>query len=104
MILEKKGQYNEVMAVGKGEAESDNLPIPSRPEGKPATSSVTVKSNYETAEERAARQRLIVRQSSLSNALQYFEITKAKPTVDEVTDLAESFTKFIFETNEVTSE
>ena len=106
MVLEKKGQYNEVMAVGKGEADADSLPIPSRPEGKPASSgsSVTVKSNYETSEERASRQRLIVRQSSLSNAIQYFEITKAKPTVDEVTELAEAFTNFIFETKEVTSE
>lgn len=106
MVMEKKGQYNEVVSVSKGDEAAMNtgdLPVPTRPEGR-TTSSVTVKSNYETAEERAARQRLIVRQSSLSNALQYFEITKAKPSVQEVTDLAEEFTKFIFETKEVTSE
>ena len=102
MVVEKNGPYNEILSITKGDAPPTDLPMPTRPEGK--SSSVTVKSNYETAEERAARQRLIVRQSSLSNALQYFEVTKAKPNVNEVIDLAEQFTNFIFEVKTETSD
>ena len=50
----------------------------------------------ETKEERAARQLLIVRQSSLSNALQYFEITKGKPSIEDVYNLADQMVEFIF--------
>lgn len=98
LVMEKKGQYNEVVGVSKGDVADLPVPAAGKPEAKPAGPSVTVRSNYENADERAARQRLIVRQSSLSNALQYFELSKAKPSIQEVTDLAEQFTAFVFET------
>ena len=57
-----------------------------------------VGSNYETREERAVRQRLIVRQSSLSTAVDYLKAVEEKDaSLERVLDLAESFTNFVFE-------
>ena len=56
-----------------------------------------VRSSYETPEERAARQVYIVRQSSLSNAVAYFEAkgdTKFDP--DAVIDVAKRFETYVF--------
>lgn len=52
----------------------------------------------ESKDEREAKQRYIIRQSSLSNAIQVLTTgAKAPPKVDEVFDLAESFVKFVYE-------
>lgn len=54
-------------------------------------------SNYETREERAIRQRLIVRQSSLTAALATLTPgSKAPLNPDEVEALAERYTDFVF--------
>lgn len=96
VVMEKNGAYNEVKEIVKGEFAAVATP-PSA--ATPSTGRVTG-SNYETPAERAARQRLIVRQSSLSNALQFFEVTKGKPSVGDVVELAERFTDFVFEQDE----
>lgn len=57
-------------------------------------------SNYETADERAARQKLIVRQSSLTAALTMLTNAADKKTpinFDTVTDLANRLTDWVFE-------
>jgi hypothetical protein len=57
----------------------------------------TVKSSYETPTERAARQVYIVRQSSISNAVAYFEAkgdTRFDP--DAVIDVAKRFEAYVF--------
>lgn len=54
-------------------------------------------SNYETAEERAARQRLIVRQSSLTAAIAILKVGKDSVTNEEVLELAEELTDWVFE-------
>ena len=66
------------------------------PSSTPATTRVTG-SNYETADERAARQRLIVRQSSLSAAVSI--LTVGAKTVDKtaVLNLASELTDWVFE-------
>lgn len=56
---------------------------------------VTPKSNYETAEERAARQVLIVRQSSISSAVEFAVANKIK-NEEEVIRLAKRFEAFVF--------
>ena len=53
------------------------------------------KGNWETTEERAARQVYIARQSSLANAIKYFEVSKGKPSVDDVIEVAESFVNYV---------
>jgi hypothetical protein len=58
-----------------------------------------VGSNYETAEERAFRQRLIVRQSSLTAALGYYNHPsnhKANVTEQDVMALADQFSAWVF--------
>jgi hypothetical protein len=53
------------------------------------------KSTYETPEERAARQVLIVRQSSISSAVEFANHLKLK-TTEEVIQIAKEFEAFVF--------
>lgn len=55
------------------------------------------KSSYETSEERAARQRLIVRQSSLAQSIEYFKLQADKPNHLDVLSLADEFCAWVFE-------
>ena len=66
------------------------------------TGTVTPKSNYETAEERAARQVLIVRQSSISSAVELAVANKVKDP-QEVIKIAKEFEAYVFG-NEVKEE
>lgn len=54
------------------------------------------KSTYETADERAARQVMIVRQSSISNAVALLKTEKHTPTTEEVLVVAKQFENFVF--------
>jgi hypothetical protein len=54
------------------------------------------KSTYETPEERAKRQVLIVRQSSLSSAIELLKTDKKSPTVPEVLQVAKQFENYVF--------
>lgn len=57
-------------------------------------------SNYETKEERAARQVLIVKQSSLSAAVETLKTgAKAPPDPAAIIDLAQQFVDWVFETS-----
>jgi len=53
-------------------------------------------SRFETAEERFARQHYIVRQSSISSALEYYKLVEQKPPIEEVLGLAALMEKFVF--------
>lgn len=69
---------------------------------QPASTAVSVKSNYETPEERAKRQILIVRQSSLSTAATVLSIgAKSVPTPDSVIALAETFYAWVMKDPEL---
>ena len=62
-----------------------------------ATGARVTGSNYETKEERAARQILIVRQSSLSSAVALVAAEIAEPsTVKNVIDIAKQFEAYVF--------
>ena len=63
------------------------------PESKPATGGRVTGSNYETKEERAARQILIVRQSSLSRAV---ELLGTGKSVADVIATAKQFEAYVF--------
>ena len=54
------------------------------------------KSTYETPEERAARQRLIVRQSCLSNAVETLKVDKKGVDPTEALKLAERYVGWVF--------
>jgi hypothetical protein len=54
------------------------------------------KGNWETAEERAAKQTLITRQACLNSAVAYFEVVKGKPSLEELIATAKHFeTKYV---------
>lgn len=55
------------------------------------------KSTYETPEERAKKQVYIIRQSSLSNAIDTLKTDKNSPKLDEVLALAESYYNWVVE-------
>ena len=69
-------------------------------QSKPATAQAggrVTGSNYETKEERAARQILIVRQSSLSSAVALVSATSTEPTTtDNVIAIAKKFEAYVF--------
>lgn len=62
----------------------------SKPAGK------VVGSNYETSEERAKRQLMIVRQSSIANALTYHEKDDVRPNIEDVLETAQQFVDFVY--------
>ncbi len=58
------------------------------------------KSTYETPEERANRQALIVRQSSVSSAVEYCKLnSKKSPSVEEVIQISKQFEDYVFGRN-----
>ncbi len=59
------------------------------------------KSNYETPEERAARQVFIVKQSSITAALKFLEMSKEKVNQDNVLHLAQIFTDWVLTPQQV---
>ena len=61
------------------------------------TKSHPVKGDWETREERLARQVYIVRQSSLSAAVALLKTEKNTPDVDAVIDVARKFEAYVFE-------
>jgi len=64
----------------------------------PTKSSYQTKSTYETPEERARKQVYIIRQSSLSNAIEYLTAQQKKYELKEVLCIAETFVSFVFQT------
>lgn len=65
-------------------------------ETKPATGGRVTGSNYETKEERAARQIYIIRQSSLSSAVALVTATPTEPTTTEnVISIAKKFESYV---------
>lgn len=61
------------------------------------------RSNFETPEERAQRQVLIVRQSCLSNAVEYLNHNKKNYTQEDLTAFASDLVDWVFNTNNTTT-
>lgn len=76
--------------VPAGATAGGNVAAPSK------AASPSPKSTYETPEERAKRQVLIVRQSSLSSAIELLKTDKKSPTVPEVLQVAKQFESYVF--------
>jgi hypothetical protein len=72
------------------------------PAGAPATKAATPapKSTFETPEERAKKQVYIVRQSSISAAIDTLKTDKKAPTVEEVLAVAKQYEAYVFDLNE----
>lgn len=87
-------QWTSATAVGKNTGGS------SAPAGKVAQA----RSNFETPEERAARQVYIVRQSSVSNAIAFHTAVKDKVTIDDVLKTAKAIEQYVFAGPDLPSE
>lgn len=95
--------YNEWRSIGN----ADSAPPSSSPTGAPSGAAKPAGTNtfsggrdFESREERAARQVLIVKQSSLTAALKYLEVldTPAEEIdVSRVTDIAQDFADWVFD-------
>lgn len=87
-VKNAKGFWDWTGIGNEGEA-------PVATQNKPATQSTNrvTGSNYETKEERAARQVYIIRQSSLSTAV---ELLGPGKSVDEVINVAKQFEAYVF--------
>lgn len=91
VIKNDKG-YNDWVSIGEGGGEVKQA---AKSGGNP-----TPRSTYETPEERALRQVLIVRQSSVSSAIEFFKLnTKKVPAVQEVVEVAKFFEQYVFGKN-----
>lgn len=62
----------------------------------PAKATASPKSTYETPEERAKKQVYIVRQSSITNAIETLKTDKKNPTKEEVLALAKEYEAYVF--------
>jgi hypothetical protein len=84
--------YWQWTAIGTDSGAGGNTPTPTTQGATRVTGS-----NYETKEERAARQVLIVRQSSLSVAADVLAVgAKAAPAAQDVINLAKEFEAYVF--------
>lgn len=89
MVKNDKGYWDWISASAGQAAGAKTAPT--------STGNASPKSTYETAEERANRQVLIVRQSSLSNAIEFLGLnTKKVPSVQEVVEVATFFENYVF--------
>lgn len=91
MVKNDKGYWDWTTATTGGAAGGATA------KASPAPGNSSPKSTYETAEERANRQVLIVRQSSLSNAIEFLGLNQKKvPSVQEVVEVASFFEGYVF--------
>jgi hypothetical protein len=85
--------------IGLGEAAANSSPSPTA--SKPSGNTRVTGSNYETKEERAARQVMIVRQSSISSAVSALTASNNVPSSEDILSLAKQFEDFVM-SNETT--
>ena len=88
---------NSAGAAGTAVVEGANAASPASGSARPGTGRVTG-SNYETPDERAAKQRYIVRQSSFTSALDLIKHNAPKGNVDldSVFDTAKKIEAYVF--------
>jgi hypothetical protein len=94
-IVKNDKGYNDWVSMAKAEAGASS-PAVSAPAGGKAPAA-TPRSTYETPEERAQRQVLIVRQSSLSASVNLLLAgAKTPPSIESVLAIAKQFEDYVF--------
>jgi len=103
LLREKdKDGYWQWISITEGDVQLDTTTSTSNASGNPAKSSgatVAPKSTYETAEERAKRQVYIIRQSSITAAINTIKNDKKALTPLEVIDVARVYEAYVFGIN-----
>jgi len=103
-ILREKDKdgYWQWIGIAVGETKLETTMAADNP--KPAQAATAApKSNFETSEERATRQVLIVKQSSVSSAVAYLNHNKTKYTVQDILDTADVLYKYVFNVTPVSA-
>ena len=101
IIQRKEGKYWNWKDIEIGGKSNSGPSTPSKPAGK------VIGSNYETSDERAKRQVYIVRQSSVSTAVEFLKAKNPKgleASMEDVIEEARKIEAFVFEMNDVTDE
>lgn len=94
-----KGYIDWVSAI-KSQAGLAQAPQGTKSFPKETTTAPISRSTYETPEERKLKQQYIVRQSSISSAIELLSVgTKSGLKVDDVLDVARKFERFVFDDN-----
>lgn len=93
MVKEKEGEFWNVKAIYNGDTAPSQAPSSGTTKAPSPTPSP--KSNYETPEERAKRQVYIVRQSSISSAVEAATLLKLK-SKEDILNLAKYFEAYVF--------
>ena len=90
--MEKKDDFWTWISIKKGIEQEEKQKTTTQ------QSTTTKSTSWETAEERAARQKLIVRQSSLTNAIAFLVLQgRAHATEEDVIETATTFYNWVFE-------
>ena len=93
----KEGEYWQWIGITSGTVSSGDSAGNQSSNGSAKSAGNPVpKSNYETAEERAKRQVYIIRQSSISSAIETLKTDKKSPSVQEVLEVAKKYEQFVF--------
>jgi hypothetical protein len=91
-VTKNAGGFNEWQSIS-----TDGEKLPQLGEKAPATNSTkVVGSNYESREERAARQVLIVKQSCLAQAVESLKGSATELSVENILERAEQFVEWVF--------
>jgi hypothetical protein len=96
VVTKNDAGYNQWASVGEVGSASAAPPNAAAPTTSTGTATRVTGSNYETKEERAARQVYIVKQSSISAAIALSEANKAKATPEEIIEVAGKFVDYVF--------
>jgi hypothetical protein len=103
--IEKKDGFNNWMSVRPADVSAPSVQTPSTTNVRQGgtAASAAPRSNFETPEERAKRQVLIVRQSSIASAVAALSVgAKSALKAEDIKVLAKDFEKFIFDNNNAT--
>jgi hypothetical protein len=99
-VVKNDAGYNDWVSAKKSDGSAASATNATRTAAPTSAGSTSPKSTYETPEERAKRQILIVRQSSLSTAVETLVVgAKAPPKKEEVVELAKYYESYVFGDN-----
>lgn len=106
VIGKNKANYDELQAVSvtNGRAGEARLPTASGNSGTSTGSGQSRSYSGETPEERARRQVLIVKQSSLSSAVETVKVEGGVPTTEEVLAVAQEYFDWVMSTGSAAKE
>ncbi len=90
--------YLDVKSIEKGIKSTQEVALGPTPDGNRSEvrGGKVTGSNYETPEERAKKQVVIVRQGVLNAAIEYSKMFEVKPNQEEIVELAQKFEKYVY--------